>query len=192
MRVLKRIVSQLHRYVIWAMALTLLWSFVYTRVGDRPREKKLVLYLGAYAAEDRALSLRLEEAGLPQGIELIQARSASYDLFGSTRDGDLYLIRETDLRTLLSDAPDRLAPLELPEGMEGFVWEGETLGLRVFDPLTQRGPAMSYIQYTPIPDPEPDAYYLCFDRASCHLETNPGAIDNAAWELAMELIQLDK
>lgn len=191
MKVLKRIVSQLHRYVIWAMVMIFLWSFIYTRVGDRPAEKKVVFYIGAYAAEDRALTLYLEDAGMPEGIEMIRARSASYDLFGSTRDGDFILVRETDLRTLLADAPDRLAALELPEGMTGFSWEGKTVGFRVFDPATQRGPAMAYIQYTPMPDPEPDPYYICFDAASLHLASNPGAVDNAAWEVAMALLAIE-
>ena len=190
MRVLKNIVSQLHRYVIWAMLLTFFWSFVFSRVGDRPREKKVVFYTGAYEADDRGLTLYMEEQGFPEGIEMIRARSASYDLFGSTRDGDFYVVRETDLRAMLTDAADRVAPITVPVGMEPFVWEGVTCGIRVFDPATQKGPAMEYIQYTPVPNPETDAYYIVFDAKSVHLASLPDAVDNAAWEIAMRFMQI--
>ena len=73
MKVLKNIVSQLHRYIVWAMLLTFLWMFIYSRVGDRPAEKKVVMYVGAYETDSRELTLRLEDAGMPEGIEMIRA-----------------------------------------------------------------------------------------------------------------------
>ncbi len=191
MKILKNILSQLHRYIVWALILSILWCLVYSRVGDRPAEKKVVFYSGAYACNGAELAHELEDRGLPEGIEMVQVRGASYDLFGFNKDGDLYLVREPDLLAMLEAVPDRLAAIELPEGMEGFAWEGKLLGIRVFDPGTQKGPAMSYIQYTPLPDPETEAYYLCFDAASLHLKSNENAIDNAAWELAMEFLEMD-
>ena len=50
---------------------------------------------------------------------------------------------------------------------------------------------MSFVQYTPLPDPETENYYLCFDANSLHLATQPGALDNAAWEVALRFLGLE-
>lgn len=191
MRILKNILSQLHRYVVWAILLSILWVFIYSRVDDRPAEKKLVFYLGTYELNSTELTLYLEDQGMPQGIEMIRARSASYNLFGMARDGDLYLVRESDLRTMLSDAAERVAPIQAPPGTEPFLWEGRCYGIRAFDPETQRGPAMAWVQYAPLPEREREAYYLVFDAGSLHLASNPGAVDNAAWELAERFLAIE-
>ena len=191
MKVLKRIWAQLHRFVFWALVLSLLWSWIYTFVGDTSREKKIILCVDAYALEPRALSLRLEDEGLPPGIKMIQVRSFGYDFLGNELEGDVYLMKGSILQAALEETPGKLAAFALPAGTEGYAWENANYGLKVFDPETQHGPAMAYIQYTPLPDPEREAYYLCFDAAGCHLAANPGAIDNAAWELAMTLCSVD-
>ena len=191
MRILKNIWSQLHRFVFWAIILSILWAWIYTFVGDTSHEKKVMVYVDAYALEQRALSLRLEDEGLPEGIKMIQVRSFDYDIFGTSLDGDIYLMKESILKATLEETPDKLTAIEIPAGMTGYEWEGETWAILAFDPATQHGPAMNYIQYTPMPDPEPEAYYLCFDAASPHLQTVPGAVDNAAWTVAMHLLGID-
>lgn len=191
MRILKNIWAQLHRFVFWALILSLLWAWIYTFVGDTTRDKKLILCVDAYALEQRPLALRLEDECLPAGIKMIQVRSFGYDFLGTELEGDLYLMKASILEAALTDTPGKLAPLTLPEGMAGYTREGKTWGILVFDPATQHGPAMDYIQYTPMPDPEPEAYYLCFDAASPHLARNEGAQDNAAWELALAFLRIE-
>lgn len=187
MRILKNIWAQLHRFVFWALILSLLWGWIYTFVGDTSRDKKLILCVDAYALDQRPLALRLEEEGLPAGIKMIQVRSFGYDFLGVELEGDLYLMKASILEATLADTPGKLAALTLLEGMAGYERDGKVWGILAFDPATQQGPAMEYIQYTPLPDPEPEAYYLCFDAASPHC----GAQDNAAWELALELLGID-
>ena len=187
MRILKNIWAQLHRFVFWALILSLLWAWIYTFVGDTTRDKKLILCVDAYALEQRPLALRLEDECLPAGIKMIQVRSFGYDFLGTELEGDLYLMKASILEAALTDTSGKLAPLTLPEGMAGYTREGKTWGILVFDPATQHGPAMDYIQYTPLPDPEPEAYYLCIDAASPHY----GAQDNAAWELALAFLRID-
>lgn len=185
----KRIWSQLHRFVLWAVLLTLFWVWIYARVGDPPREQKVVVYIDAYDVDQRDLSLRLEARGLPEGIKMIQARGFDYVYFGTTLQGDVYVIKESLLRTNLEGG--RLAPIGLPEGMQGLESGGQVYGIRIFDPETQQGPAMNDILYAPYPDPEPEAYYLCFDADSVHLAGRPGAVDNAAWEVALSLLTME-
>lgn len=186
MRIVKNIWAQLHRFVLWALILSFFWAWVYSFVGDTSRDKKLILYVDAYALDQRPLALRLEEEGLPDGIKMIQVRSFDYDLMGGEPEGDLYLMRASVLERALDSTPGKLAALTLPAGMRGYAREGKCWGILAFDPATQRGPAMDYVQYAPLPDPEPEAYYLCFDANGPHLA------DGAAWALAMKLIAIDK
>ncbi|MBR6376821.1 MAG: hypothetical protein IKS05_03540, partial [Oscillospiraceae bacterium] len=160
MRILKNICAQLHRFVFWALILSLLWAWIYTFVGDTSREKKVILYVDAYALDQRGLGLRLEEKCLPAGIKMLQVRSFDYDIFGGEINGDLYLMKESVLRTTLEESPEKLAPLVLPAGQTGYEWGGKCWGILAFDPETQRGPAMDYIQYAPLLNPEQEAYYL--------------------------------
>ncbi len=190
MRILKNIFSQLHRFILWALILSLLWCWIYTIVDNAPREKKVVFYTDAYALEPRALSLRLEDENMPEGIKMIQATSYDNDLFGGAMVGDFYILRESNLRAALADTPERLTSIELPSGMEGYEQDGKIWGIRIFDAETQQGAAERYIQYTPYPEPEPECYYLCFDASSPHLAALPAALDNAAWEVAMTLLSI--
>ena len=120
MRILKNIWAQLHRFVFWALILSLLWAWIYTFVGDTTRDKKLILCVDAYALEQRPLALRLEDECLPAGIKMIQVRSFGYDFLGTELEGDLYLMKASILEAALTDTPGKLAPLTLPEG-EYFV-----------------------------------------------------------------------
>lgn len=191
LRVLKRIWAQIHRFVFWALILSLFWAWIYTMVGDTSRDKKVLFYLETPGLERRALSIRLEDACLPvEGIKMIQARGFSYELFGSELNGDLYLMRESTLKATLEETPEKLAAIELPEGMRGYEWKGGVYGILAFDPETQKGPAMEQIRYAPFDRPEPEAFWLCFDAKSQHLAAQPGALDNAAWDTALALLAM--
>ena len=184
MKFLKNVWSQLHRFVFWAIILSMLWCWIYTYVGDTSRDKKILVYVDVYAMERRALNLRLEEEGLSEGIKMIQVRSFDYDMFGSALEGDLYLMRESILKATLEESPEKLLPLTPPDGTVGYEWEGQIWGIQAFDITTQTGIAMEYLQYAPPPYPETENYYLCLDAQSPHLE------DGAAWKVALDLLSL--
>ena len=185
LKILKNIWSQLHRFVFWAIILSILWCWIYTYVGDTSRDKKVLVYVDAYGMERRALDLRLEDEGLPEGIKMIQTRSFDYDMFGSALEGDLYLMKESILKATLEESPEKLQPVTVPAGMEGYEWEGKCWGVRVFDAAAQTGIAEAYIQYAPYPYPEEENYYLCLDAGSPHLA------DGAAWQVALTLLAID-
>ncbi len=187
MRILKNIWSQLHRFVFWGLLISLFWFWIYINfVGDTSREKKLLFYVDAYELHWRDLSLALEDAGLPDGIEMIQVRSFDYDIFGSAINGDVYVMKESILKATLEESPEKLAPLSVPDGAECWSWEGQIYGLRVFDPATQRGAAEQYIRYAPEGAPEPEAYYLCLDAQGPH------SADGAAWQTARAFLTMEE
>ncbi len=191
LKVLKNIWAQLHRFVFWAIILSILWCWIYTFVDDAPREKKVLFYIDAYGLEERALTLRLEEECLPEGIKMIRVRSFDYDIFGSSLNGDLYLMKESILKATLDESPEKLAAIELPAGRQGYEWNGKTWGILAFDPAAQKGPAMDYIQYALPGASEPEPYYLCFEANAYHLASQSGALDNAAWEVGMALLNVE-
>lgn len=193
MRILKNILSQLHRFAFWTIILALFWIWIYANIGDPAPEKKIVIYIDAYEVDQRGLSLRLEEEGLPEGIKLIQVRTGDY-IFASSNSpikGDLYLLKESVLKTNLEQTPDQFAPVSVPDGMTGFSWEGKTWGIQVYNAAEKAGAAMNYICYSFDGDPEPDDYYLCFDADSCHVAGLPNAVDNAAWEVVLNLLSIN-
>ena len=192
MRILKNILAQLHRFVFWAMTLSLFWAWIYVNfVGDCAPEKKVVVCVNACALESRELAVRLEEESLPAGIRMIQVRDFDYELFGSAVNGDVYLMQESILRATLEQSPDKLREITLPAGTSGFQWNGKTWGILAYDPETRQGPAMDYILYAPRSDGEQEAYYLCFDAAGLHLAGNEGAVDDAAREVGLALLRIN-
>lgn len=190
MRVIKNIVSQLHTFVLWALVSVLLWGWIYTFIGDTAPEHKVTVFVEAYALESEALSLRLEEH-LPEGIKMIKAHDFDYQLFSTGSTGDIYIVRASVLRTMLEEDPGKVLPVQAPEGETAYLYQGQCCGIRIFDASTQTGRGMQYIQYTPLPDPEPEDYYLVFSSETQHLNGAAGALDNAAWDVAMELLSLE-
>ena len=190
MRILKNILAQLHRFVFWALILSLLWAWIYTYVGDTSREKKVLIYVDAVELHPRVLGLRLEDMGLPEGIEMIEVRGFDYDMFGSALNGDIYLTRESVLKATLDESPEKLASFPLPEGMRGYEWNGRVWGILAFDPETQVGPAMDLIRYAPEGMEEKEAYYLCFEAAGPRNAAPAGGVDPASWEVGIRLLGL--
>ena len=187
----KNLWGQLHRFVLWALLLTLFWCWIYTFVGETTRAKKVLIYVDAYELDSQGLSERLEDDGLPEGIKVIQIRSFAYHMFRSTLEGDAYLMKESLLKATLEETPGKLTAIEVPEGFTGYEWEGETWAIQVYDAAAQTGTASEYIRYLPYGDEEVENFYLCFDAESPHVEGLPNAIDNAAWEVVRNLLSLN-
>ena len=74
MRVLKNIASQFYLYLLWLLVSVLVWGWVFTRITDTAPEKKVTVFVNAYAVEDRALSVELEKS-MPEGIKMIRVKT---------------------------------------------------------------------------------------------------------------------
>lgn len=192
MKILKNILSQFHTFLLWAMASVLLWSWIYTLVNDAPREKKVTVFINAVAIDDHALALRLEEH-LPDGIRKIKVHDFEYGMIGTDVKGDIYVVRASQLEQMLREKPEAVLPITVPEGCIGYDYGGSCYGLRIFDAASQTGAgAGKYIWYAYLDEPQKEDYYLCFGTETVHVLGADGAVDNAAWEVAMELLSLEK
>ena len=49
---------------------------------------------------------------------------------------------------------------------------------------------MEQVRYAPPDQPEPEAFWLCFDAKSLHLASQPGALDDAAWDAALAFLAM--
>lgn len=191
MKVLKNIFSQLHTFILWAMLCALLWGWIYTFVGDTSQEKKVVIFIDAVAIEDHSLALRLEE-NKPAGIKMIKVHDFSFDMFGTNSKGDIYIVPESELIQLLEEREGVVQSFPAPEGMPVFERGGKCYGIRIFDAETQTGAGDSaYIRYIPADQSAAENYYLCFGTETVHLDCAKNGVDNAAWEVAMELLKVD-
>ena len=191
MKILKNILSQFHTFLLWALASVLLWGWVYTRVNDAPREKKVTVFINAVDIDDHALAVRLEEH-LPAGIRKIKVHDFEYQMISSDVKGDIYVVRASQLEQMLREKPEAVLPITAPEGCIGYDYGGNCYGLRIFDAASQTGAgAGKYIRYADPDELQQEDYYLCFGAETIHVLGADGAVDNAAWEVAMDLLSLE-
>ena len=162
MKMLKRLLSQLHRYVLWLLISVFLWSFVVSRITDIRPEDKVTLVIDAEEIDAAGLSEALESA-LPSGLRLVEVRPASYYLMqqGEAYGADLYVVRASEVQ-------DGAEAYLLPEGT------------RCFDAATGIGAALQFIRFDGGED-----RYLCYGAASVHLE------DGAAEAVARRFLALE-
>ena len=182
MRVLKNIVTQLHRWVFWALLSAVFWAWIFTLLTDTVPAKKVTLFVQTEDCRTEELALRLEEE-LPPGIKMVKVHPFSYMLFdnGELQTADLYVVRGSEMESLLPD----FAPLDGLDwsgaGLEPYVAEGRTLGVKIWDAASGTGAAEDYLGYEPGED-----YYLCMNADSPHL----GSGDGAALRIAEALLKI--
>lgn len=180
MRVLKNIWSQLHLYLLWALASALIWGVVFSFVTDAPPEKKVTLFIDVESCRELALREALEKT-MPEGIRMIEVHPFSYAMFNEKTllDADLYIVPESsiaDYRESFLLFAGAVPAQDLREG-----------GVRVYDASSGEGAAAAYIDYDPAED-----YYLFFGVNSLHAAALSGRGDNAAAAVADALVQLDE
>lgn len=161
MRVLKNILSQLHSFVLWALASALIWAWIFTFVTDTSPDKKVTVYCYVPELRDTRLAAALEE-DLPEGLRMIKVHSFEYVMMGvdAFKDGDIFIIPES--------AIEEYGELLL-EGREG---------VKVYDAATGQGAAVEYIGY------DDEDYYLFLGAGSVHIE------DGKALEVAREILEI--
>lgn len=181
---IKRILSQLHRYVILAMASFIFWAWIFTLLTDTVPAKKIVLYSDAPVFDDQGLSAELEK-DLPDGIRMVQTHPFSYAMFDTSEplSADLYILSESDIGILL----DQLLPI--PDGTDGYVSEGTVYGYLLHDADGTFSRLDSFSRYK-TPEKEDENYYLCFNKDSIHLGSWNGSDDDAALFIADRILAI--
>ena len=164
MKMLKRILSQLHSFVLWLLVSALFWSWIFTFVTDTSPDKKITVYCKVPEIQDTELAAALEEH-LPEGVRMIKVHSFDYVMFGldAFYQGDIFIVPASELE----DYADVLAPVD-----------GEQ-GVAAYDPATGAGVATAYIRYGD------EDYYLYLGSGSVHLE------DGKALEVARQLLTME-
>lgn len=174
--------GKLPKYLLWLVASTILWLWIFTFLTDAPAAKKVTLYADVPALAEPGLSVALEEH-MPEGIRMIRAHAFDYFMFGDPRTGggDLYVLPVSAFAAYRSI----LAPIDPPEGADCYVDGGAAYGVKVYDAATGEGAALDYIRYTGKDLPAED-YYLFFGKDSLHT----GAQDTAAYFVAERFLRL--
>ena len=182
---IKSILRNWHRYVLWALLSGVFWAWVVFRVTDALPKHKVVLYADLYAIERAAVEEAVEDA-LPEGIRFMEV-----DLFddmyfqpNSVLTGDLYLVPESKVADYLASFIP--LPRELFPEAEFFESEGEAYGVCVYDEAAGVAVADDLILYYP-----GERCYLFLNRDSKHIgEWNEESYDDAAITLAQAFTQI--
>ena len=100
---LKRILHDWHRYVLWALLSVLIWAWIFSLVTKAPASKKVQLFAELPAMRSEALEIALEREK-PDGIAYVQAAQFDYAMIDQTEvlQGDLYLIPESKAEAYLA------------------------------------------------------------------------------------------
>ena len=163
MKIWKNITSQLHIFVLWLLISAFFWGWIFTFVTDTARERKVTVYCHVPDVQDVALAVELERQ-MPEGLQMVKVHSFDYVMFDmeSMELGDIFIIPASEIETY----DEWLFPV------------GDEQGVKVYDAVTGKGIAMSYIRYTD------EDFYLFLGSGSVHLE------DGKAMEIAMTLLNL--
>lgn len=163
MKMIKRILSQWHSFVLWLLVSALFWSWIFTFVTDTSPEKKVTVYCKVPEIQDIALAAALEERA-PEGLRMIKVHSFDYVMFGldAFYQGDIFIVPASEIETY-ADA------LALIEGKRD---------VKAYDAASGAGIAMDYIRY------DQEDYYLYLGSGSKHLE------DGKALEVARQLLNM--
>lgn len=164
MRTFKKILSQLHTFVLWALVSAMFWSWIFTFVTDTSPEQKVTVYCKVPELRDIDLAVALE-ASMPEGLRMIKVYSFDYVMFGvdAFYQGDLFIVPASEIETYA----ELLAAVEGDEGA------------RAYDTATGKGVATDYIRYTD------EDYYLYLGTGSAHLE------DGKALAVAQALLAME-
>lgn len=159
MRFIKNVFSQLHSFVLWALASFIFWGWIFTMVTDTAPENKVTVYCYVPTLRDTQLAVALEE-NRPEGIRMIKVHSFEYVMLNveNIENGDIFILPASTTDTYAELLAD-------PDG-----------GVRVYDAASGQGSARSYIGYTD------EDYYLYLGANSVHAE------DGKALAVARELM----
>ncbi len=190
MATLKKIFSNIYLYILWALLAFFFWSWIFGLVNDTTTFKKVSIYIDCAAMEELDLTLELEE-DLPQGIKMVKLHTKDYVVFDEPTMlmGDILVLKESELPYYV-EALSPIAPFAQahPE-LAAYTWEGETVGIRVYDAASGQGILNNYVSFL-APGEPPEDFYMVFLADSRHLGSLNGSADDAAFQLAEKLLTL--
>ena len=188
----KRILSQLHRYVLWLMISIFLWSWIFTLITDTTKEKKVTVCSDTPAMLDSELAEALSY-DLPEGIKLIKVFPFKYAMF-NTADidrADILILPESEIEehtaTLCAIGTESF------DTSGGYEKDGAVYGLLLFDAASGTAKASDYFTFTSVDaegKPTSENYYLCFNERSVHLGDMNSSADDAAIIIAKRILDL--
>ena len=181
---LKSILRNWHRYVLWAVLSVIFWSWIVIRVTDAPPKSKVTVYVDLTAIDSQSLTEQFDDM-LPDGIRMVEFDRFDAMIFQPTNvlSGDLYLIPESKI--------DEYIASFLPIDTSAFPGEtfyergGQAYGVCVYDPALGKAAADACILY-----PGDERCYLFFNRDSRHVGSNEKAFDNAAYPVAVRFLEM--
>ncbi len=181
---IKEILRNWHRYVVWVLVSVMFWSWIVVRITDALPKNKVVLYADLYEIDEKALEQAVEN-DLPEGIRFLEVNLFDGMLFQPTAvlSGDLYLVPESDMEAYGAS----FLPLsrEAYPGASFYERDGEAIGVCVFDPSGSVAVAADRIGYFP-----DQRCYLCINRESGHIGSQNDSPDDAALVLAQRIFEL--
>ncbi|MBR6006230.1 MAG: hypothetical protein IK064_01235 [Clostridia bacterium] len=191
MRIIKKILSNIHRYVLWALVSVFLWGWIFTLTSDTVRAKKVEVYSHTVSVDTAELSALLSEE-LPDGIRMVRAHNFDYTLFDNSilSAADILILSESEI----ADYTASLCPI--PSGENGFDFtgayekDGSVYGLLIYDAAADRGAANACIDYVSPDSADKQDFYLCFMNSSVHIGTLNDSPDDAALTVAKKLLSM--
>ncbi len=186
----KHIASHFHIYVLWSLLSAFLWMWIFGFVNDTTTFHKVSVYIDCSTCADLDLTLELEK-DMPVGIRKIKVHPLKYVVFDEPTMwmGDIMILRSRDIENYkdvlcpITTVADRFsAPL--------FALEDEIYGVQVYNGETGQGILSDYVTFL-APHEDPDDFYMVFLRKSRHLGALNGSDDEAAFEVAAQLCELN-
>lgn len=161
---IRKIISQLHTFVLWALVSALFWSWIFTFVTDTSPDKKVTVYCLTPEIRDTEMAAALEET-MPEGLRMVQVHSFDYVMFGvdAFYQGDIFILPASEIENY----QELLLPPE----------DGQNV--RIYDAAESTGAAQTYISYAD------EDYYLFLGTGSMHLE------DGKALAVARAILNLE-
>ena len=177
---IKRILGNWYRYILWALLSAVFWAWIFTLLFSAPAKKKVVLYADLPALDRNALSMALEE-DLPEGIRIVDTAVFDDMMFNQTEvlTGDLYLIPDSRVEEYLASFTP-IDPADFPDAAF-FESDGEPYGILVYDEEKGLRIAGDLICYVP-----GERCWLFFNKDSQHIGQN----DDAAIVIAQHFLNL--
>ena len=178
MKIIKKLASNIHRYVLCALVSVFFWGWVFTLAGDAPRAKKLTVFTSVDAIDCAQLQNALADE-MPDGISLVRVYPFRYAAFDTSEaeSADIYLVTGEEAASMA----EYLSPITDAE--EGLIVDGAVIAEVLI-------PAGFAAENTLFSDTIESDVYICFGSRSVHTESLNGSDDDAALLLADKIKEL--
>ena len=177
---IKRILRNWYRYVLWTLLSAVFWAWIFTLLFSAPVKQKVVLYADLPYLDRNALSIELER-DKPEGIRIVDTATFDDKMFNQVEvlTGDLFLIPESKTEEYLAS----FTPIDRADfpGETFYESDGEAYGILVYDEETGLNTGGEYLFYIP-----QERCWLFFNKDSIHV----GAHDDAAIAVAQQFLKL--